>query len=131
MTIGAQIRRLITQSAIYGAGGIVSRLIAVFLLPIYTHYLRTGGYGRIEQVIALGAVLVILLRLGISSAFFRFYFDAEDDAGRTLVVRTAFWFTMTMATLGLVFGVALAHPLADGLKLHDSWLVIWGFVSLW
>jgi O-antigen/teichoic acid export membrane protein len=129
--IAGQIKRLLTQSAIYGAGGIVSRLIAVFLLPIYTHYLRTVGYGRIEQVIALSAVLVIVLRMGISSAFFRFYFDAEDDAGRTVVVRTAFWFTMTMATVGLVFGVTLADQLAGWLKLHDSWLVIWGFVGLW
>ena len=131
MALGGQLRRLGTQSAIYGAGGIVSRLVAVALLPIYTSYLRAVGYGRIEQVIAFSAVLVILLRLGISSAFFRYYFDAEDDEGRTVVVRTAFWFTMAMATLGLVFGVAFAHPLSDWLKLHDPWLVIWAFVGLW
>ena len=53
-------------------------------------------------------MLVIVLRLGITSAFFRFYFDSEDEARRTLVVRTSFWFTMGMATLGLVVGVVLA-----------------------
>ena len=53
-------------------------------------------------------MLVIVLRLGITSAFFRFYFDSEDQARRTLVVRTSFWFTMGMATLGLVVGWLLA-----------------------
>lgn len=131
MALAKELRRLGTQSAIYGLGGIVSRLVAVVLLPVYTAYLRNVGYGRIEQVIAFSAVLVILLRLGISSAFFRFYFDADDDAARTRVVRTAFWFTMAMATLGLAVGVALAHPLSGWLKLHDPWLVIWAFVGLW
>ena len=34
--LGAQIKRLAKQSAIYGLGGIVSRLLAIFLLPLYT-----------------------------------------------------------------------------------------------
>jgi O-antigen/teichoic acid export membrane protein len=60
-------------------------------------------------------VLTIVLQFGISSAFFRFYFDAEDAAGRRLVLRTSFWFTMTMATLGLVVVSAFATPLAQWL----------------
>ena len=55
-------------------------------------------------------MLTILLQFGISSAFFRFYFDADDDAGRRLVLRTSFWFTMTMATLGLVVARRLRGP---------------------
>ena len=34
MTLAAQMRRLGKHSAVYGLGGIVSRLIAVFLLPV-------------------------------------------------------------------------------------------------
>ena len=48
--------------------------------------------------------------MGISSAFFRFYFDTKDEAQRTLVVRTSFWFTMTMATAGLVVGCGARRP---------------------
>ncbi len=131
MSVGAQLKRLGSQSAIYGLGGILSRLIAVFLVPLYTVYLGRTGFGKIETVIAFVGVLAIVLRLGITSAFFRFYFDAADDAGRTLVVRTSFWFTMAMATLGLAVGLALAGPLSDALKLDDPWLVRAGFVGLW
>jgi O-antigen/teichoic acid export membrane protein len=126
-----ELRRLGTQSVIYGLGGIVSRLIAVFLIPVYTVYLGRVGFGKIETIVALTSVLVIVLRFGITSAFFRFYFDSDDDAQRTLVVRTSFWFTMGMATLGLAIGFAAAHPLARWLHLGDPWLVRAGFVGLW
>ena len=54
-----------------------------------------------------------MLRAGITSAFFRFYFDVEDDAGRLRVLRTSFWFTMGGGTLGLVLLLALAEPALD------------------
>jgi O-antigen/teichoic acid export membrane protein len=132
MSIAAQVKRLGKHSLIYGLGGLVSRILAVLLLPLYTSYLGPTGFGKIETVVALTTVLVIVLRLGISSAFFRFYFDAKDEPQRTLVVRTSFWFTMTMATAGLVAGSALATPIAHALKLGDDpWLVRAAFVGLW
>ena len=132
MAVGFQIKRLVKHSAIYGLGGIVSRILAVLLLPLYTSYLGPKGFGKIETVVALTTVLVIVLRLGISSAFFRFYFDSPDPDRRTLVVRTSFWFTMTMATAGLIAGFALATPIAHALRLGDDpWLVRAAFVGLW
>ncbi len=131
MALTRELKRLGTQSVIYGLGGIVSRLIAVFLIPVYTVYLGRVGFGKIETIVALTSVLVIVLRMGITSAFFRFYFDSEDEDRRTLVVRTSFWFTMGMATLGLAIGFAAAHPLARWLHLGDPWLVRAGFVGLW
>src|SRR5580765_2511747 len=132
MPLGAQVKRLGRHTAVYGIGGLVSRILAVLLLPLYTHYLGPQGFGKIETVVALTTVLVIVLRMGISSAFFRFYFDSKDDAYRTLVVRTSFWFTMTMATAGLILGFAFASPIAHALRLGDApWLVRAGFVGLW
>jgi O-antigen/teichoic acid export membrane protein len=130
--IAGQIKRLGKHSLIYGLGGLVSRILAVLLLPLYTSYLGPRGFGKIETIVALTTVLVIVLRMGISSAFFRFYFDTKDEAQRTLVVRTSFWFTMTMATAGLVLGFVLATPIAHALRLGDDpWLVRAAFVGLW
>jgi O-antigen/teichoic acid export membrane protein len=98
----------------------------------------------VEILTAATAVLSIVLQLGISSAFFRFYFDEKDNPGKLTVVRTSFWFTMTMATVGLVIGVVFAGPIAHWLGLsywtghgvhrhfHNSvWLVRAGAVGLW
>ena len=113
MNLDAQLSRLARHSAVYGLGGVVSRVLAVFLLPLYTRYLDPGDLGAVGVSIALSAVLVTVLRGGISSAFFRFYFDSQDAARRLLVVRTSFWFTMASATLGLAAGLLLAAPIAD------------------
>jgi len=130
--LARELKRLARHSAVYGLGGIVSRILAVLLLPLYTHYLGPKGFGKIETVVALTTVLVIVLQLGISSAFFRFYFDSKDPERRVVVVRTSFWFTMTMATAGLVAGSLLAAPIAHALALGDDpWLVRAGFVGLW
>ena len=78
-------------------------------------------------------VLTIVLRFGISSAFFRFYFDSRDPAHRTTVVRTSFWFTMTMATAGLAAGILLAPEISHLLfgNGHAANLVRAAFVGLW
>jgi O-antigen/teichoic acid export membrane protein len=130
--LAAQLKRLVRHSAIYGLGGIVSRVLAVVLLPLYTHYLPPNAYGQVEIVTAATAVLSILLQLGISSAFFRFYFDTTDPGERRTVVRTSFWFTMAMSTLGLLLGVVFAAPVAHWLGLeHNVHLVEAGAVGLW
>jgi len=112
-SLGGQLGRLGRHSLIYGIGGLVSRIVAVLLLPVYTHYLTPADYGKIETLLALTTVLGIILRAGISSAFFRFYFDAEDPAARRTVLRTSFWFTMGAGTLGLLLLLVFAAPLSD------------------
>src|SRR3954463_13763384 len=112
-------------------GGIISRILAVFLLPLYTAYLTTGDFGAVGVLIALSAVVVTILRGGISSAFFRFYFDTKERAGQLLVLRTSFWYTMVAATLGLLAGVVFAQPIGDLVGVDDSKLVAAAFVGVW
>jgi O-antigen/teichoic acid export membrane protein len=131
--IGAQLKRLGKHSAIYGLGGLVSRIIAVLLLPLYTRYLSPSDYGKVETLIALTTVIGIVLRMGITSAFFRFYFDSAEPEKRRVVLRTSFWFTMSMATIGMVAGIALSPGIAEVLfgSTGDSELVAASFVGLW
>ena len=131
--IAQQLGRLAKHSAIYGLGAVVARLIGLFLLPLVTHYLTRAELGAVDTLIALSVVLVIVFRAGISMAFFRFYFDAEDEAGRTRVVRTSFWFTMASATSALIVGWALAGQISEFLfSTHSNAdLVRAAFVLLW
>ena len=125
-------RRLVRHSAVYGVGGLVSRILATILLPLYLHYLPPTAYGEVEIITAATAVLAIALQLGIASAFFRFYFDAKEPAAKLTVIRTSFWFTMGTATLGLVVGLVLAPQISHLIGLGDnSWLVRAGAVGLW
>ncbi len=133
MALSGQLKRLGKHSAIYGLGGLVSRILAVLLLPLYTRYLSPSDYGKVETLIALSTIIGIVLRMGIHSAFFRFYFDSADPEARRLVLRTSFWFTMGMATIGLVVGLALSGAISSLLfgSADDSELVRAAFVGLW
>jgi len=128
-----RLKELVRHSAIYGLGSIVSRVLAVLLLPLYTRYLSPADYGLIETLIALSAVLTALVAQGMKSAFFRFYFDSAELERRLLVVRTAFWYVLAASTAVLVAGVGLASPISwllFGTHGHSG-LVIAAFVGLW
>ena len=131
--IRKQIGRLAKQSLVYGIGGIVSRFVAIFLLRVYTHYLPPKSYGAVALILATEAVMVILLRAGIQNAFFRFYYLTTDPIKRRTVVRTSFWYTMTVATVGLALGLFFAPEIASflGLTAGQTNLVRAGAVFLW
>ncbi len=131
--IRKQISRLAKQSLVYGIGGIISRVVAIFLLPVYTSFLTRKDYGVVALLLAAEAVMVILLRAGIQNAFFRFYYLTSDPIKRRTVVRTSFWFTMVAATVGLVLGLVFAPEIASafGLKPGQTNLVRAASVFLW
>jgi O-antigen/teichoic acid export membrane protein len=128
-----RLKELLRHSAVYGLGSIVSRVLAVVLLPVYTRYLSPSDYGLIETLIALSAVLTALVAQGMKSAFFRFYFDSAEPGRRLLVVRTAFWYVLAASTAVSVGGIALASPISwllFGTHSHTG-LVIAAFIGLW
>jgi O-antigen/teichoic acid export membrane protein len=92
------------QSLVYGLGPVVSRFASLFLLPLYTHYLQTSDYGKVETLTALVAVGVTIAQLGLVNALFRFALERQGEA-RNAVIRTAL---ATTAVSGLVFATVAA-----------------------
>ena len=136
----SQLRGLTRDSFIYGIGGLVSRFLAVLMLPLYTSYVSPGDYGRVEILMAAMAVAVTLLRGGANYGFIRFYFLERDPEYRRRLVRTVFWAQMAYSTFGLVLCIVLAHDIAgwfgvtrNGPDLHGSGtnLVVATGVLLW
>jgi len=113
----SQLLELSRHSLIYGLGGLVSRFLAVFMLPLYTSYVSSADYGRIEILMAASAVAVVLLRAGGGFGFVRFYFDSKDPDYRRRLLRTIFWFQMAKATAALVLCVLFAPQIASWLSV--------------
>jgi O-antigen/teichoic acid export membrane protein len=127
------IKRLAGHAGVYGAGILIQAVLGLVLLPLYTHYLTRAEYGALETVVAGSSLLAVVLRSGISTAFFRFYFQSRDRARRLTVVRTSFWFTVIAATAGMISVVALAVPLSEAVfgGPGRASLVRAGGVALW
>jgi O-antigen/teichoic acid export membrane protein len=137
-SLASQLRGLTKDSFIYGIGGLVSRFLAVLMLPLYTRYLSPADYGAIATLTAASALAIQLIRAGGGYGFMRFYFDSEDPEYRRRLLRTIFWFQMLKATLGLALCVAFASEIARGLSLDNdklsssgTSLVISAGVLLW
>src|SRR3954464_6123220 len=108
----SQLRGLTRDSFIYGIGGLVSRFLAVLMLPLYTSYVSPGDYGRIEILMAAMAVAVVVIRGGANFGFIRFYFLEKGPEYRRRLIRTIFWAQMTYSTLVLLLCVLFASEIA-------------------
>ena len=124
------LRRLATTGAAYTASSVVSKLIAVFLLPLYTAYLSPSDYGAAEVMLASVVAASIVIRFGLIEALLRFYYLAGERPER--VVATGFASLFWTATAGAVVGLALAEPISEALlDRPDAELARLAVLGLW
>jgi O-antigen/teichoic acid export membrane protein len=105
------LRRLATTGAAYTAASVLSKLIAVFLLPVYTAYLSPAEYGDVEIMVATLVAASIVVRLGVIEAILRFYYLADEDPAA--VVRTGFASLFWTSTAVAAIAIPLAEPISE------------------
>src|ERR1700761_3473178 len=107
------LRRLATTGAAYTAASILSKLIAVALLPLYTRHLSLDDYGAAELLFAAVVSVSIVVRLGLIESVLRFYYREDEDPDR--IVGTTFSGLFWFATIGALIALPFAEPLAEAL----------------
>jgi len=107
------LRRLATTGAAYTAASILSKVIAVALLPLYTRYLAPEDYGAAEVLFSAVVAASIVVRLGLIEAILRFYYLDEEDSGE--VVRGTFAGLFWLSTVGTLVFLPFATPIAEAL----------------
>src|SRR5581483_1457076 len=124
------LRRLATTGAAYTASSVVSKLIAVALLPLLTRYLTPADYGAAEVLITGVIAASIVIRLGVIEALLRFYYQAGEEPAE--VVSTAFASLFWTTTIGLGIALPLAEPISRLLLGHpDASLMRIAIFGLW
>jgi O-antigen/teichoic acid export membrane protein len=128
--VSEYLRRLATTGAAYTASSVVSKLIAVALLPVYTRYLTPAQFGAVEVLTVAVIAASIVIRLGVIEAVLRFYYLAEEKPRE--VVRTAFASLLWTATAGAALALAFAAPISQALLDHsDPALARIAIAGLW
>lgn len=124
------LRRLATTGAAYTASSVLSKLIAVALLPLYTRYLTPSDYGAAEVLFAAVVAASIVVRLGVIEALLRFYYQAGEDPDRVVSTSFAalFWGATAGALLALPFAGQISEALLDS---HQPGLVRIAIGGLW
>lgn len=112
------LRRLATTGAAYTAASILSKVIAVALLPLYTRYLSPEDYGAAEVLFAAVVFASIVVRLGLIEAILRFYYLDEENPQE--VVRSTFAGLFWLATAGALVLLPFAGPISEALLKESA-----------
>jgi O-antigen/teichoic acid export membrane protein len=110
------LRKLASQTAIYGLSSIIGRVAAWALTPIYTDKMAVGEYGVFSDIYAFTTYFLVILTFGMETAFFRY---SGEDKTETKPYAQSFLFVMGMA---VIFAVAFGfghQSLANVLGYHD------------
>ncbi len=98
MVIMASLKKLLSDSVIYGLSSIVGRFLNYLLVPVYTYHISaaSGGYGVVTNVYAYTALLAVILTFGMETTFF--YYSNREGVDRRKVFGTA------LSAVGMVAG---------------------------
>jgi O-antigen/teichoic acid export membrane protein len=103
--------QVLKHALVYGAGGILGKLIGFLMIPVYTRFLSPADYGVIELVDMTLTVLGTLAGYSLKAALVRFYYDYERESERAELVSSAFIF---LAAVSLALTLSL-FPFAGGM----------------
>lgn len=131
------VRRLLTTTAAYQVGDVVSKVFAVALLPVYTRHVSEADYGIAELLMTGIVLLSIVIRFGIGEAFVRYHYADEDQERRDAHARRAVGFLLVATTAAALPLAALAAPLSeivldtrDPAVFRVAVLGLWAFTNL-
>ena len=121
--MGDRLKQLAGQSFVYGLGGIVSKLVGIFLLPIYTkpEYVSQSGFGQVETIMASSSLATIVFHFGLPTAMFRFSWDNREPDARRRTIRTVFTAVLALSTFSVLLGLVLVNPSRRASRSATSW----------
>lgn len=73
------IKKLGKESLIYGVGGVVSKFLSVFLLPVLARIFSPNDYGTIDLLTTSFSIIFMVVILGLDGALTFYYFDSKHD----------------------------------------------------
>ncbi len=111
----SKIKKLAGETAIYGFGSIVPRVLNFLLFPLYTRVFDPAAYGVISYLYVYVAFLNVVYIFGMETAYFRFATRPEAQPQRAFnIAQTAV--LLISGSLSILF-IIFAGPIAKCLDI--------------
>lgn len=110
-------KALAKDSAIYGVGNAVLRILALVTAPIFTRIFIPADYGIISLVASITSFLSLLLIFGMDSALPVSFYQYKKE--QKTVISTGFWFLVGWSLLLVLLGGVLSG-LITNLIFHSQ-----------
>ena len=119
------IKKLVSQTAIYGLSSVIGRLLNFLLVPLYTGIFAPEEYGVLSELMVVVAFAMVVLTYGFETAFFHFT-NKENDSEK--VLSTGFISLLTSSILFLFIASNHSQNIANLLHVPEhpnfiNWLV--------
>jgi O-antigen/teichoic acid export membrane protein len=95
------LKKLASQTAIYGLSSVLGRLLNYLLVPLYTRYFLPAEYGVVTELYAYVAFLVVMLTYGMETAFFRF--SKKEETTKVYSTTLISLLISSVVFIGLIF----------------------------
>lgn len=129
--------RLLTGGAAYQASSVLSAVLALVTLPLYTRALTRSDFGVAETLLTFIILASILLRLGLGEAFVRYYFAQDPGPDRDRLARTTTASVLATSSAAAAIALVLAGPLSrlvlgfeEAGLMRIAVLGLWSFTNL-
>ena len=115
----ASLKKLLSDSVVYGLSSIVGRFLNYLLFPVYTYHISaaSGGYGVVTNVYAYTALLLVILTFGMETTFF--YYANREGENRRRVFSTALGAVGTVCAVFVALVMLLIGPISQGMGYPD------------
>ncbi len=116
------LKKLASQTAIYGLPTIVGRLLNYFLTPLYTYLYSTSEFGDVTLAYAYVSFLLVCLTYGFETALFHF---SQLEKKKEKVFATALISIVISSTAFVILCSAFSIPISQTLKFsgHPEYVV--------
>ena len=115
-------KELLKNTMIITIGKVCTQLITFFLLPLYTNFLTTIEYGKIDLILTYVSLLAPLISLQLEYAVFRFLIDVRNhEEGQKKYISNSIILLIIMmliVNLGIII-VSLFHKYNYQCKSSD------------
>lgn len=115
-----QLKQLGSDSLIYGLSGIVTRMIGIFLIPIYTRLFVPRDYGVINLLNTTFFLLGLLVVCALDTAAGRWFYDSKETADHKKTFGTWIWFQFILSITIALIVIVLSPYLTDRFFKEDG-----------
>ncbi len=122
------LKKLASQTAIYGLPTIVGRLLNYFLTPLYTYMYTTSEFGDVTSAYAYVSFLLVFLTYGMETSLFRF---SQTEIEKEKVYASALISLLISSVSFVLIAFLFATPISETLKFsgHPEY-IIWFAIIL-
>ena len=118
-----EIKKLASETALYGVGTILPRMLNFFLVALHTRVFKEEDYGGISELYGYVAFANIIFLFGMETAFFRF--SNKEGMDRQRIFQLTQTVVLIISSVLSIIFLIFYQQIAQGFSLADKSIVIW------